>query len=593
MKNGRFKKGLEAAPDWNVSRSRFWGAPMPVWKCADCEQVKVVGSVKELNDFASKDTNYDLHRPDIDQVKFECACGGEMTRITDVFDCWFESGSMPFASKHYPFEHKKDFKDNLPARFISEYIAQTRGWFYTLHILSTALFKQPAFLNAVTTGTIMAEDGSKMSKSKNNFPDPMILINQQGADALRLYLMASNVMAGEKINFSVEEVKTVTRNIILRLWNAYSFFVTYARIDKWSTNVGSKISHILDWWILSRLETLIKNERKLMDSYQVMAAAREFESFINELTNWYIRRSRRRFWKSESDEDKNQAYQTLYTVLVRLTRVLAPFTPFLAEAIYQNLTGQESVHLSDYPEAKADLINIELENEMARVLLIVRLALNARNQAGLKIRQPLAVLKVLGRAPKNQSLIELIKDEINAKQVDFISHLPDFVSKTVVLNLPVLGKKYGSDLAKIKQAVLDNKFFLLKSGKLKLADFVLNKIEFSFKYNSKKDNWLVSGSGESVILLNTELNQDLIQEGELRDLIRQLQEARKKQGLAVDDRVVLVFDQTCSVKDLIAKFEIEIKKEVLVKEIRFAKAEKGIELELFGKNCFCNLAKVK
>lgn len=493
LKHGRFGKGLETAPDWNISRSRYWGTAMPVWRCDLCKKIAIAGSFEELKKLSGKSLE-DYHRPYIDEITFSCTCGeGTMMRIKDVFDCWVESGSMPFASVHYPFENKETFDAAYPAQFISEYIAQTRGWFYTLHVMSVALFGKESFMHAVTTGTIAGKDGRKMSKSYGNYTDPQILLNRYGADAFRLYLMQSPLMEGENLNFNDKELEDIVKGPFRMLWNSYSFFLMYASIDKWEPkDQHAQPKNILDCWILSELQLLIQEVGKAMDDYQLSKAARAFMPFIDNLSNWYIRRSRKRFWKSEDDSDKENAYQTLYDVLVTLAKVMAPFTPFLSEEIYRNLTNKESVHLVDWPTVKPELVDEKLNEEMQSVRSLVTEGLKLRTDAKIKVRQPLLEVRI-----KNQVLgtemEEILKEELNVKGI-----------------------------------TVDEK---------------------------QAEN----------IILNTEITPELKLEGEAREIIRAIQEGRKKAKFSVEDRITLGYTGK---EKVFAKFENEIAKEVLATSVQ-------------------------
>ncbi len=499
LKEGRFGNGLETAPDWNISRSRYWGNPMPIWQCdnkkaksLECDNIRIIGSFRELEKLSGKKLE-DYHRPMIDEITFPCEkCGGTMKRIPDVFDCWVESGSMPFAEFHYPFENKEEFEKRFPAQFISEYIAQTRGWFYTLHVLSVGLFGKPSFLNAVTTGTITGADGKKLSKSLGNFTDPNMLVNRFGADAFRFYLMSSPLMEGENLSFSDDELKDIFKGMFRMLWNTYSFFALYANIDKFeprlSLGVSPRLSlgNLLDKWVISELNSLIKNVNRHMESYELSRAARLFPVFIDNLSNWYIRRSRKRFWKpaspaggSESDEDKKQAYETLHYILTELSKLMAPFTPFVAEEIYKNLSGEESVHLVDFPAADEKMVDDELNKQMQLVRRFVKMGLAARAKAGIKVRQPLKELMVNEIIDDN--LLDLLKEEVNVKKIGF----------------------YGS-------------------------------IE-------KDPGIYIEQEGNSMAGLNIVITDELRLEGEARELIRRIQELRKKAGYEVDNRITIFY----------------------------------------------------
>ncbi len=428
IKQGRFGKWLEGARDWSISRQRFWASCIPIWKCNKCGDLKVVGSAAELKKLSGQEVT-DLHKHIIDKIKFPCTkaclptgrCEGEMIRIPDVLDTWFDSGSMPYAQVHYPFKNKKRFEASFPAQFIAEGVDQTRAWFYYLHVLSTAVKQSSAFKNVVVNGIVLAEDGKKMSKRLQNYPDPTLMFNKYGADAMRFYLLSSPVMYAENLNFKESEMSEVYRGMFRMLWNSYSFFVLYANIDKWQKRkTVHNAENLLDKWIISELNTLIKDVNSSMDHYELSKSARFFPPFIDNLSNWYIRRSRKRFWKSENDADKEQAYHTLYEVFVALSKLMAPFTPFIAEEIYKNLTGNESVHLADYPVFNKKLINLSLNKEMNQVRQIVEKGLSERAKAGIKVRQPLGLLNY-GEMKLHPQLEQIIADEVNVREVKWFS----------------------------------------------------------------------------------------------------------------------------------------------------------------------------
>ena len=406
--------------------------------------MKVVGSAKELEKLSGQEVT-DLHKHIVDKIKFPCKnCDGEMVRIPDVLDTWFDSGSMPYAQIHYPFEKKKKFQESFPAEFIAEGVDQTRAWFYYLHVLSTAVKQSPAFKNVIVNGIVLAEDGKKMSKRLQNYPDPTLMFNKYGADAMRFYLLYSPVMYAENLNFKESEMSEVYRGMFRMLWNSYSFFVLYANIDKWQVSKSasqqvSKSENLLDKWIISELNTLIKDVNAAMGRYELSKAARFFPSFVDNLSNWYIRRSRKRFWKSESDSDKEQAYHTLYEVFVALSKLLAPFTPFIAEEIFKNLTGKESVHLEDYPVSDKKLIDMALNKEMNQVRLIVEKGLSERAKAGIKVRQPLGLLRY-GDVKLHSELEQIIADEVNVREAKWIGGNKSELSK------PMLDLEITSDL---------------------------------------------------------------------------------------------------------------------------------------------------
>ncbi|MBP6889089.1 MAG: isoleucine--tRNA ligase [Candidatus Moranbacteria bacterium] len=390
IKEGRFGKWLSGARDWSISRQRYWASVMPIWKC-ECEELRVFGSVADLERASGKKIT-DLHKHIVDDIVVPCEkCGETMHRIPDVLDTWFDSGSMPYAQEHYPFENAGHFQSGFPVDFIAEGVDQTRAWFYYQHILGTAVQESVAFKHVIVNGIVLAEDGKKMSKRLKNYPDPMEVVQRHGADALRLYLLSSPIVAGENLNFSERDLTESSRNVFRMLWNSYSFFVMYAVIDEWSPKENIKPSeHVLDRWMLSELQILIRSVDQAMESYELARATRLFAPFIDQLSNWYIRRSRDRFWKSENDTDKEHAYQTLYDVLVTLSQLMAPFTPFLAEELYRNLTGKPSVHLSDWPVVAEKLVDEKLNEDMSLLREVVTLGLQKRAEKNMKVRQPLA-----------------------------------------------------------------------------------------------------------------------------------------------------------------------------------------------------------
>jgi len=419
LKDGRFGKWLEQARDWAISRDRYWGAPLPVWECDSCGERKVVGSRQELEDLSGEKVE-DLHKHIVDGISFACdKCRGQMKRIPEVLDCWFESGAMPYGQFHYPFENKDKFENNFPAEFVAEGVDQTRGWFYTLMVLSTALFQSEAFKNVVTNGIVLAEDGAKMSKSKKNYPDPVFVFDAYSVDATRYYLLSSPVVTGESLNFSEDGVKEVLRKTTMTLWNVYKFYSLFAEEEQVEAKPGE--ANILDKWIAARLNQLIREVTTNMDAYLLPRAVRPVGEFIDDLSTWYVRRSRDRF-KGEDKKDKQEALQTTKYILVELSRIMAPFMPFIAEQLWQKLSrndfadGEQSVHLQEWPRSGS--ANQEVLDKMRQVRQVVELGLAQRDEAGIKVRQPLGEARI-----KNQELseeyLELIKDELNVKKVEF------------------------------------------------------------------------------------------------------------------------------------------------------------------------------
>jgi isoleucyl-tRNA synthetase len=475
IKEGRWGKWLEGARDWSISRQRYWASVMPIWKC-DCGELRVFGSATELEEASGKKID-DLHKHIVDEVTVPCVkCGGVMQRVPDVLDTWFDSGSMPYAQLHYPFENKEKFESAFPAQFIAEGVDQTRAWFYYQHVIGTGIKGSNAFQNVVVNGIVLAEDGKKMSKKLKNYPDPMELLNKYGSDVLRYYLMSSPVVAAENLNFSERDMSDIQRNLFRMLWNSYSFFTTYAAIDNWEPKADAKSSdNLLDRWILSELQLVISEVNEAMEKYELNRATRAFGPFVDNLSNWYIRRSRKRFWKSEDDGDKEQAYQTLYTTLVTLAKLMAPFTPFLAEEIYRNLTGEESVHLAEYPVADESLIDEKLSERMNQLREVVTIGLQKRAEVKIKVRQPLAMI--------------------------------------------TLGKKYAET-------------FLDETTKLQFyTDIAAEEL------NVKNVRFLADQTDD--VILDINISPELKLEMEAREIIRAIQEGRKKAGFNVEDRIVL------------------------------------------------------
>lgn len=434
VKEGRFGNWLEGARDWSISRQRFWASVMPIWKC-ECGEMKVFGDVAELEKLSGEKID-DLHKHVVDEVTFPCEkCDGTMRRIPDVLDTWFDSGSMPYAQKHYPFENKEVFEKGFPADFIAEGIDQTRCWFYYLHVIAGGIKDSHAFKNVIVNGIVLAEDGKKMSKKLKNYPDPNEMLEKYGADAIRYYLMASPVVSAQNINFSESEVGEVVRGMMRMLWNSYSFFVLYANIDKWEAKEEFSLenkNNLLDKWIVSELQVLIRDFNKHMETYELHKAARLLPKFTDNLSNWYIRRSRKRFWKSEDDGDKNDAYATLHYVLVELTKVMAPFTPFIAEEVYKNLTDGvqtknfSSVHLTEFPEVNESWIDEKLSEEMKAAREVIAAGLDARKNAKINVRQPLS--KITVKKDFIDEMKEIIKEELNLKEVFFDENIKDEIA---------------------------------------------------------------------------------------------------------------------------------------------------------------------
>ncbi len=551
IKDGRFGKWLEGARDWAISRNRYWGNPLPIWKCPDCGKMTVVGSRAELKELSGVEAT-DLHKHFVDKITIPCACGASMQRIPEVLDCWFESGAMPYGQNHYPFENKEFFDSHFPADFINEGLDQTRGWFYTLTILAAALFKKPAFRNCVVSGIVLAADGKKMSKSLRNFTDPMLVINKFGADALRLFLMHSAVVRADDLCYSDDGVREVLKSILIPLWNSYSFYVTYANIDAASPTASPENpSNPLDKWILSTAETLVEKVSAALDAYDMSRAIDPIVEFIDLLNNWYIRRSRRRFWRSENDSDKAEAYGTLYSVLRTLTLVAAPFMPFTADAIWRNLrleSDPESVHLADFPRPIAARKDAALEYKMEVVRRAVSMGRSLRYQYNVKVRQPLRTVELVTRDPEEKKVLlemeEIVREELNVKTVVFRDNEEDLVEYQAKANFRVLGKELGKDMklaaerieslsqAEI-QGLLDGAVLAVEIAG-RTVDLTTEKVEVR---RSEKANLKVTNEGTLTVGLDTEVTEELSLEGDVRDLVRGVQNLRKESGFDVTDRI--------------------------------------------------------
>ena len=591
IKEGRFGKWLAGARDWAVSRNRYWGNPIPIWRCddPDCNHKVCVGSRQELKDL-SEIYPEDLHKHFVDKITFKCPkCGkGTMRRIPEVFDCWFESGSMPYAQQHYPFENKEKFEKNFPANFISEGLDQTRGWFYTLTVLAAQLFDKPAFENCIVNGIVLAEDGRKMSKSLRNYTDPVEAINKFGADAIRLFLMHSQVVKADEIRYSDAGVRDVLKSIIIPWWNSYSFFVTYANIDKVSPTGhmfdNSTPSNPLDAWLLSITQSLIEDVSKGLDTYDLSGAIDPIVKFIDELNNWYIRRSRRRFWKSENDNDKAEAYEALYIALKTLAKVAAPIVPFITEEMYQNLKSpedKESVHLCSYPVANKEWKNEELEFKMETVQKAVSMGHSLRNQFNLKNRQPLSSVALVTRNPDEKKVLaemeESIREELNVKKVEFHDREDELVEYSAKANFKVLGKELGSLMKKAAaiiqelsseqiEAILDNRPLSIEVEGKKVE---LNS-EKVIVERSEKDDLKVLNDGTLTVGLDSKVTDELKKEGYVRDLIRGIQNQRKENGYNVTDRITIQLSGDSDLEAAFKMFSDFISNETLATSITWA-----------------------
>lgn len=585
IRKGRMGNFLENLIDWGVSRERYWGTPLPVWVCEKCGKKHVIGSRKELHELSGCDEDIELHRPYIDKVTFPCECGGVMRRVPEVIDCWYDSGSMPFAQFHYPFENRDLFEKNFPADFISEAIDQTRGWFYVLLAISSVLFEKAPFKSCIVLGHVNDKDGIKMSKHKGNVVDPWSVLDKQGADAVRWYFYTSSA-PWLPSRFAPEIVSEVQRKFLGTLWNTYAFFVLYAEIDKYDPSLydiaNVKLS-VMDRWILSELNTLIDFVDKGLDKYNITDTSRAIEKFTDNLSNWYVRRCRERFWGSDMSEDKIAAYTTLYTALTTLAKLAAPFVPFITEQIYGNLVlpfyknVPVSVHLTSFPVCDKAFIDTQLGENMDRVINIVSLGRTARNACAIKNRQPLSELLI--RADKFDSLpeeyLDILKEELNVKKVAFISDSSGFASYEIKPQLRTLGPKYGPLIGKIREylAQCDSTTLVNAVRKGETVTVSIDNTLVAFKEEdllisdkNKEGYQTVSEKGITVIL-NTELSQELIQEGLMRELVSKIQTMRKESGFNVTDHIVVTYSCGEKLAEVIEKYKSEIMQDTLADSI--------------------------
>ncbi len=565
IKEGRFGKWLEGARDWAISRNRIWGTPIPIWINDKTDRRVCIGSIEELYKLTGTKVT-DLHKESVDDLTFtQTGEEGVYRRIPEVLDCWFESGSMPYAQLHYPFENKEMFKEGFPAEFIAEGLDQTRGWFYTLTVLSTALFNKPAFKNVIVNGLVMAEDGKKMSKSLKNYTPPDDLMETFGADALRLYLINSGLVKGEEQRFVDNGVKDMVRKVLLPWQNSFKFFQTYAEVDGWSPTKNFKTSdNIVDRWLLSNLQTLKKNIANEMEEYHLYNVVPALFTFIEDLTNWYIRLNRARFWSDGLTDDKCAAYSTLYTALRELTISMAPFAPFFSEHVFQELRKMnsaepESVHLCDYPVANDYLINSDLEVAVGRMQQLILLGRQKRNQVQIKVKTPLKRLTIIHKEQKLLTeiakLSEYIQTELNIKNIEFSTEEDKFIKLYAKPNLPLLGKKLGKDMGKYKAIIekLDGKALneLEDKGSLMLDGITFYPEEVLVFREAKEGTEAMSNRFISIDI-DTKLDQSLIDEGTTREIASLVQKQRKNINLNVEDRIKISFSGNDKFKALLS-----------------------------------------
>ncbi len=582
VQNGRFGKWLEGARDWSISRNRFWGSPIPVWRSDNPEypRIDVYGSLDELEaDFGVRPDN--LHRPYIDELvrpnPDDPTGQSMMRRVPEVFDCWFESGSMPFAQVHYPFENKDWFEEHYPADFIVEYINQTRGWFYTLHVLAGALFDKPSFQNVICHGILLAEDGQKLSKKLRNYTEPTEIFDKQGSDALRWYFMNSNIVRGGDARISDRGIDEVTRQVMLPVWNAYSFFTLYANIDGYRAQLRTDSTDELDRYILAKLRSVIEATTEAMDSYDLAGATAQITTFLDALNNWFIRRSRDRFWGPEMTEDKQNAFDTLYTVLINFLKLSAPFLPMITEEIYTSLTGEESVHLAAWPDADDFPADPELVSSMDRVRTVVSAALRLREDQGLRVRLPLQTLTVAGTdSGALDSLSHLIADEVNVKNVAFSEDLGAFAEFALQPNGKVLGPRLGGDVQKVFGAAKQGAWSQNDDGSIEIAGYTLAAEEFTL--NVKPAEGVTAAalpSNDAVVVLDIDVTPELEAEGLARDIVRAVQEARKTEDLVVTDRIALTLDLTEAGAAAVHAMEAYVSEQTLATSIRYSAVDNG------------------
>lgn len=636
LRDGRFGKAIEGAPPWNISRNRYWGTPLPLWLC-ECGHRECVGSLEQLHRLVGKgdqaagarehsrvsaevaesvrtnatqrlaafdidvswakriETTHidqrDIHRHIVDRLNLYCpACAAVMARTPEVLDCWFESGAMPYAQNHYPFENRELFEKSFPADFIAEGLDQTRGWFNKLTVLASALFGKEAFKNVVVNGIILAEDGKKLSKRLKNYTPPEEILEKLGADALRLFLINSPAVKAEDLRFSEKGVTEMARSVLLPYWNAYSFFVTYANVDGFRppAQTTPQSSNELDRWIVSLLNNVVSSVNSEMELYNLYRVVPLLVDFIDNLTNWYIRRSRRRFWKSENDTDKNDAYATLYYVLTTFARAMAPFLPFLTEAIYRNLTlggdrdSRVSVHLQPYPEADTRLIDRDLETKMALVRRSVTMGRALRSRYTIKTRQPLAEFTVVIRDEHKRELLsdmqQLIAEELNVKAVTFSPNEDDVVSLSAKPNYKRLGAAYGPKMREaaktIEQFSRDDIERLLQGGTITVLDHELSYEDIQIR-RTKHEGVEVETEGDITVALNTEITDELLNEGIAREFVNRIQNIRKRKDLEVTDRITIRCTSPKRLQQAVAPYAEYVSAETLATDLQWTGKTEG------------------
>ncbi len=586
--SGRFGEWIRNIQDWAISRNRYWGTPLNIWECPDCGHMESIGSREELYKLSGneKAKTVELHRPFIDEITCGCPkCGGTMKRVSEVIDCWFDSGAMPFAQHHYPFENQDLFKEQFPASFISEAVDQTRGWFYSLHAISTLLFNEPCFKNVIVLGLVLDEDGNKMSKSKGNAIDPFDALDNLGADAIRWYFYV-NSAPWLPSRFHDRAVVECQRKFMGTLWNTYAFYVLYANIDGFDATkykADPESLTVMDRWILSRLQSCIKETDENLGSYKIPEAAKSLQSFVEDLSNWYVRRCRKRYWAKGMEQDKINAYETLYTCLTDISRAAAPMIPFMTEEIYQNMvaaldpSAPESIHLCDYPVADESLIDEGLEKDMKEVLDIVVLGRAARNESGIKNRQPIGSMYV--NAPEMSEFYkEIIADELNVKEVSFTSDVRAFTTYSFKPQLKTVGPRYGKVLNRIREVLkeLDGNEamdILKEKGSL---DYDLDGTAVSLREEdlliemSNKEGFVEQNDNRITVVLDTNLTEELLEEGYVRELISKIQNMRKEAGFEVMDKIRITLSGNEKLEKYLSANESFVKVETMADEVQYS-----------------------
>ncbi len=602
---GRFGDWLEHVQDWGISRNRYWGTPLNIWEC-ECGHQHSIGSIAELKQLSTNcPDDIELHRPYIDKVTFPCPkCGGEMHRVPEVIDCWFDSGAMPFAQWHYPFENKEIFESHFPADFISEAVDQTRGWFYSLMAISTLIFDDTAFKNCIVLGLVLDKDGQKMSKSKGNAVAPMETLAKHGADAIRWYFY-ENSAPWLPNRFHDGAVTEGQRKFLGTLWNTYAFFVLYANIDDFDATKYQldydKLS-VMDKWLLSRLNTMVKTVDDALTNYKVPESARALQDFVDELSNWYVRRSRARFWAKGMEQDKINAYMTLYTAIVTVAKAAAPMVPFITENIYRNLvcsidkTAPESVHLCDYPQADEKFIDAELERNMDAVLKIVVLGRAARNAANIKNRQPVANMFINAAQVLPEFFVEIVEDELNVKHVEFRADMSEFIRYNIKPNFRILGKKVGKRMGEVQKSLakLDGaaaKAELDKTGELKLGDLNLTAEDIEITI-TQSECFNCQSEGDVSIALDTTMTPALIEEGFVREIISKVQVMRRESDFEVTDRIKIFASGNDKLADIIKRNAQEIQTVTLADEIIFTPNDAAKVWDINGEKISLNVERI-